>query len=47
MAAELLLLVTRQGEPQFVQSYFAFAFAFAFAAVRRRVFFGGRSSWQK
>jgi hypothetical protein len=45
MAAELLLLVTRQGEPQFVQSYFAFAFAFA--AVRRRVFFGGRSSWQK
>ena len=43
MAAELLLLVTRQGEPQFVQSYFAFALA----AVRRRVFFGGRSSWQK
>jgi hypothetical protein len=41
MAAELLLLVTRQGEPQFVQSYFALA------AVRRRVFFGGRSSWQK
>ena len=41
MAAELLLFVTRQGEPQFVQSYFALD------AVRRRALFGGRSFWQK